>query len=234
MIYFDNAATSFPKPQNVQLAVSEAVRVYGGNPGRSGHRLSMQAAEKVFDVRQKAADFFDAEPENVIFTLNCTMALNMAAKGLLNKGGHVIHPRCPRRTSAGSARTARRRAGTGPSAAAGCAGQADRAAIFDCGSFGRSGTDTFQFPQVHLSGHPCNFLHGRFQCYRNHSSDTGIGCALSGKGTAFFGGCGITSAGGDLHFGAVCIAPGLLIAFWEQSSRARCGFLRLPSMIPDR
>lgn len=90
MIYFDNAATSFPKPQNVQLAVADAVRVYGGNPGRSGHKISMRVSEKVYGVRQKAAAFFGAEPENVVFTLNCTMALNMAVKGVMGRSGHII------------------------------------------------------------------------------------------------------------------------------------------------
>ena len=55
MIYFDNAATSFPKPLCVRRAALEAIRDYGGNPGRSGHALSMRAAEKVFAVREQAA-----------------------------------------------------------------------------------------------------------------------------------------------------------------------------------
>lgn len=90
MIYFDNAATSFPKPPCVCRAAQAAIRVYGGNPGRSGHQLSMQTAEKIYNVREAVAEFFGAQPENVIFTLNCTMALNLAIKGLLANGGHVI------------------------------------------------------------------------------------------------------------------------------------------------
>ena len=90
MVYFDNAATTYPKPQSIQFAVSDAVKSYGGNPGRSGHRVSMKVSEKVFEVRQKAAAFFDAEPENVIFTMNCTHALNMAIKGVMEDGGHII------------------------------------------------------------------------------------------------------------------------------------------------
>ncbi|MGI5892965.1 MAG: aminotransferase class V-fold PLP-dependent enzyme [Candidatus Merdivicinus sp.] len=90
MIYFDNAATTFPKPPCVQRAALNAIRIYGGNPGRSGHRISMQTAEKIYAVRELAASFFDAQPENVIFTLNCTMALNIAIKGVLADGGHVI------------------------------------------------------------------------------------------------------------------------------------------------
>lgn len=90
MVYFDNAATTYPKPQSVQFAVSDAIKSYGGNPGRSGHRVSMKVSQKVFEVRKKVADFFGAEIENVIFTLNCTHALNMAIKGVMTKGGHII------------------------------------------------------------------------------------------------------------------------------------------------
>lgn len=90
MVYFDNAATTYPKPQSIQFAVSDAVKSYGGNPGRSGHRVSMRVSEKVFEVRQKVAAFFDAEPENVVFTVNCTHALNMAIKGVMEGGGHII------------------------------------------------------------------------------------------------------------------------------------------------
>ena len=90
MINFDNSATSFPKPESVARAVSAAVSRYGGNPGRGGHRLSEEAAQKVFDVRQLAADFFHAQVENVAFTQNCTFALNMAIKGIAQYGGHVI------------------------------------------------------------------------------------------------------------------------------------------------
>ena len=46
MVYFDNAATTYPKPQSIQFAVSDAVKSYGGNPGRSGHRVSMKVSEK--------------------------------------------------------------------------------------------------------------------------------------------------------------------------------------------
>lgn len=90
MIYFDNAATSFPKSRPVEQMVIDAVRFYGGNPGRGGHRMAMRAAEKVFEVRQKAAAFFGAAPENVIFTQNCTHALNISLKGVMEKGGHII------------------------------------------------------------------------------------------------------------------------------------------------
>ena len=90
MVYFDNAATTFPKPQTVLFAVNDAVKNYGGNPGRSGHRISMKVSEKVFEVRRKIGDFFNSSPENVVFTLNCTHALNMAIKGVMAKGGHIV------------------------------------------------------------------------------------------------------------------------------------------------
>lgn len=91
MINFDNAATTFPKPETVNAAVLEAIEKYGGNPGRSGHRLSVDTAEAVYLSRKKAASFFGAETENVIFTLNCTEALNFAIKGVMNRyGGHIV------------------------------------------------------------------------------------------------------------------------------------------------
>lgn len=91
MINFDNAATTFPKPETVNAAVLEAIEKYGGNPGRSGHRLSVDTAEAVYLSRKKAASFFGAEPENVVFTLNCTEALNFAIKGVMNRyGGHIV------------------------------------------------------------------------------------------------------------------------------------------------
>lgn len=90
IINFDNSATSFPKPAAVKNAVATAVAQYGGNPGRSGHRLSLRTAEKVFEVRRLAAELFGAETENVAFTVNCTFALNMAIKGIMQYGGHII------------------------------------------------------------------------------------------------------------------------------------------------
>ncbi len=90
MIYFDNAATTYPKPFQVRNAAVMAITKYGGNPGRSGHKISMAVAEQVYNVRNLAANFFGAEAENVIFTLNCTHALNLAIKGFLQDGGHVI------------------------------------------------------------------------------------------------------------------------------------------------
>lgn len=91
MIYLDNAATTYPKPCNVTAAVSRCIRDFGGNPGRGSHRLSMLAAECVYDCREAAADFFGlADPSRVVFTMNTTYALNMAVKCTLRTGDHVL------------------------------------------------------------------------------------------------------------------------------------------------
>ena len=90
MIYLDNGATSFPKPQSVINAMTHYQRCVGANPGRGGHRMTMKAGEMVFDTREKLASFFGTESERVIFTLNCTHALNCAIKGSVTKGDHVI------------------------------------------------------------------------------------------------------------------------------------------------
>lgn len=90
MIYFDNAATSFPKPRRVAMAVQSAFDTYGANPGRSGHKLSMRTAEKVYEARELAAEMFGARVEDVVFTANCSHALNLAIKGILRQKDHVI------------------------------------------------------------------------------------------------------------------------------------------------
>jgi len=90
MIYFDNAATSFIKPKIVKNAVIEAINFYTANPGRSGHTLSQRVAEKIFDTREKVKDFFGAKHHSLIFTKNCTEALNLAILGTLKNGDHVI------------------------------------------------------------------------------------------------------------------------------------------------
>jgi len=91
MIYFDNAATTFPKPTSVYTEVDRCIRSYCGNPGRGSHALSRAAAEKIYECREEAASFFGLDaPENVIFTVNTTAALNMAIKGILRRGDHVL------------------------------------------------------------------------------------------------------------------------------------------------
>lgn len=91
MIYFDNGATTFPKPKRVSSAVNDVLQKYGANPGRSGHSLSLKSAEIMYNCRKNLADFFDiASPENVIFTSNCTTALNTVIKGILKNGDHAV------------------------------------------------------------------------------------------------------------------------------------------------
>ncbi len=91
MIYLDNAATTSPKPAAVREAVAGALQMYSANPGRSGHQMSLSAAEAVFRCRQKAAAFFHAPSvERVVFTLNCTQAINFVLKGTLKPGDHVV------------------------------------------------------------------------------------------------------------------------------------------------
>lgn len=92
MIYFDNAATSFPKPSQVGAAVARFIHDTGANPGRSGHKLSMQAAETVYACRKAVASYFHAPGvECVSFTLNATYAINFAMKGVLFKQGSAAH-----------------------------------------------------------------------------------------------------------------------------------------------
>ena len=91
MIYLDNAATTFPKPPAVRREVERCLREYCGNPGRSAHKLSLAAAEAIYDCRLAAAELFGIpSPEKIIFTYNTTYALNMAIKGLLRRGDHVL------------------------------------------------------------------------------------------------------------------------------------------------
>ncbi|MCL2884777.1 MAG: aminotransferase class V-fold PLP-dependent enzyme [Oscillospiraceae bacterium] len=90
MIYLDNAATSWPKPSGVQAAVIGALRTCA-NPGRSGHSLSLAAADVIYKARENAADFFGLDdPARVVFAYNCTTALNMVLKGLLKGGGRAV------------------------------------------------------------------------------------------------------------------------------------------------
>jgi len=91
MIYLDQAATGFPKPSSVIEEQARCMRTYCGNPGHGSHALAMAAATKIYECRETAASFFGAEsPSRVVFTLNTTMALNFAIKGLLRAGDHVL------------------------------------------------------------------------------------------------------------------------------------------------
>jgi cysteine desulfurase family protein len=92
MIYFDNAASSWPKPAGVGEAMMEAINEYGANPGRGGHKLALKASRVIFQTRVTLAKLFGIkDPTNIIFYQNATMALNQALKGFVwQKGDHIV------------------------------------------------------------------------------------------------------------------------------------------------
>lgn len=90
LIYFDNAATTFPKPACVKEAIHDCISHYCANPGRSSHRLSVKASESVYLCRERLADFFGGEPENTVFTSSATHSVNLALKSFLKRGEHVL------------------------------------------------------------------------------------------------------------------------------------------------
>src|SRR5438105_332404 len=91
MTYLDNAATSFPKPESVYLAMDRFARTALANPGRAGHKMALASEHALNDARHRLNRFLNGKaPERVIFTLNGTDALNIAFKGCLNSGDHVV------------------------------------------------------------------------------------------------------------------------------------------------
>lgn len=91
MIYLDNAATSYPKPEPVYQALDRFARTSLANPGRAGHRMAVNAERTLDDARHVLNQFFRGEsPDRWIFTLNCTDGLNLAIKGTVKPGDHVI------------------------------------------------------------------------------------------------------------------------------------------------
>jgi cysteine desulfurase/selenocysteine lyase len=91
MLYLDNAATSFPKPEAMLQAMINYQQTIGGSPGRSGHGLSIEAGRVVFETREALARLFNIDdPLRIAFTKNATEALNIALFGLLKKGDHVV------------------------------------------------------------------------------------------------------------------------------------------------
>jgi cysteine desulfurase/selenocysteine lyase len=90
-IYLDNAATTWPKPEEVYRAADMAMREQGANPGRGSYRMSIDAQRIIDETRQEVCRLFNAPaPERVIFTLNCTDALNLVLKGLIRSGNRVV------------------------------------------------------------------------------------------------------------------------------------------------
>jgi len=91
MIYFDNAATSWPKPPQVKEAMVKFMDEVGANPGRSGHFLSIEAARIVYEAREALSVLFHVKDSSrIVFTLNATESINLALKGLLKYKDHVI------------------------------------------------------------------------------------------------------------------------------------------------
>jgi cysteine desulfurase family protein len=91
VIYLDNAATTWPKPEAVYRALDEFARQAAANPGRSGHRMAVAAEAKVADARARVARLLNAEsPDRIVLTMNATDALNIAIKGLVRPGDHVV------------------------------------------------------------------------------------------------------------------------------------------------
>ncbi len=91
MIYLDNGATSFPKPGGMIEVMDDCMMNYCGNPGRSGHRMSMKTGEMVYRARKQVAALFHIkDPSRLIFTGNTTESLNLALRGFLHEGDHVV------------------------------------------------------------------------------------------------------------------------------------------------
>ncbi len=91
MIYLDHAATSYPKSLSVRKAAMGAIGCYGANPGRGAYPMAIATAEQLYNCRERAATLFGlSDPRRVIFTLNCTAALNTVIKSVLADGGRAV------------------------------------------------------------------------------------------------------------------------------------------------
>ncbi len=95
MIYLDNAATTYPKPDAVVNAVCRSMSEYGANPGRGGYPMAIESGDALFRCRERVGRFFGMEdrpipPERVIFTPGCTWSINTCLKGVLRRGDHVV------------------------------------------------------------------------------------------------------------------------------------------------
>ena len=91
MIYLDNAATSFPKPEKVYRVMDDCMRNYCANPGRAGHKMALDAGRGIHKTRELICKLFNIDnPMQIVFTSNATDSLNLAIKGALKPGDHVI------------------------------------------------------------------------------------------------------------------------------------------------
>jgi cysteine desulfurase family protein len=91
MIYFDNAATSYPKPEALYQEIGNRMKTYGANPGRSGHEFGLETNRAIYETREALNEIFHGEnPLYFVFTANATDSINLVILGLLKKGDHVI------------------------------------------------------------------------------------------------------------------------------------------------
>ncbi|MBE6741290.1 MAG: aminotransferase class V-fold PLP-dependent enzyme [Ruminococcaceae bacterium] len=90
MIYFDNSATSYPKPKSVISQTIKGLNNFSFNSGRAGYKQSIAASEKIFETRSEISGLFDFPINNIVFTKNCTEALNIAIRGSVKQGEHII------------------------------------------------------------------------------------------------------------------------------------------------
>ena len=91
LIYFDNSATTFVKPEAVYKEIIDVMKYAGGNAGRGGHKLAQLASDVIYDTREKVSHLFNiSEPENICFVNNATTGLNYVIKGVLKENDHVI------------------------------------------------------------------------------------------------------------------------------------------------
>lgn len=91
MIYFDNAATTFPKPESVIEKTIDFMRTKAANPGRSGHKMALEAGRVMFEARLEIAHLMNIDnPMNIVFTKNATEAINIGIKGYAKEGMHII------------------------------------------------------------------------------------------------------------------------------------------------
>ena len=90
MIYFDYAALAGPRPEAVYEAVNSNLRHLWGSPGRGSHSLALKAERLLFDCRRELSSFIHTDEKRIAFTKNTTEALNLAIKGVLKRGDHVV------------------------------------------------------------------------------------------------------------------------------------------------
>lgn len=92
MIYFDNAATSYPKPNEVKEEVNKVMDYYGANPGRGGYEFGKRTSQYMEDARKEIADFLNILPsKNLLFTSGATESANIVLKSCLNQGDHLLY-----------------------------------------------------------------------------------------------------------------------------------------------